>query len=201
MATKEHFTVLIAIADKGDLCHIDQLMHKYSGVHLTLEHVSDPYSLIEDCRELVPDLLIVSPIILSDPMVYTFKEVIGRHDIKIISYCNTLAEVGMNKHFDAKILSTDSVSELENVLESVLVVESRSDKESILTPREQDVVISVVKGLTNKEIADRLFLSTHTIITHRRNIARKLNIHSPSGLTIYAIMNKLVTLEEIKEHI
>lgn len=61
--------------------------------------------------------------------------------------------------------------------------------------------MAVVKGLTNKEIAAKFFLSTHTIITHRRNIARKLNIHSPSGLTIYAIMNKLVTLDEVKDHI
>ena len=48
--------------------------------------------------------------------------------------------------------------------------------------------------MTNREIADRLFLSTHTVITHRRNIARKLQIHSASGLTIYAIVNKLVEL-------
>ncbi|WP_308586608.1 LuxR C-terminal-related transcriptional regulator, partial [uncultured Porphyromonas sp.] len=51
--------------------------------------------------------------------------------------------------------------------------------------------------MTNKEIAEELFLSTHTVITHRRNIAKKLQIHSPSGLTIYAIMNKLVNLDEI----
>ena len=53
--------------------------------------------------------------------------------------------------------------------------------------------------MTNKEIAGRLYLSTHTVITHRRNITKKLQIHSSSGLTIYAIMNKLVELDEIKQ--
>jgi len=56
----------------------------------------------------------------------------------------------------------------------------------------------VVKGLTNKEIADKLCLSVHTVITHRRNIARKLQIHSPAGLTIYAIVNKLVELKDVE---
>lgn len=52
--------------------------------------------------------------------------------------------------------------------------------------------------MTNQEIADKLFLSIHTVITHRRNIARKLEIHSATGLTIYAIVNKIVDLSEIK---
>lgn len=72
------------------------------------------------------------------------------------------------------------------------------DKTDNLTDREREVLIGVVKGLTNKEIAASLFLSTHTVISHRRNITRKLEINSIAGLTIYAIVNKLVTLEEIK---
>ena len=56
----------------------------------------------------------------------------------------------------------------------------------------------VVKGLTNKSIADKLCLSVHTVITHRRNIARKLQIHSSAGLTIYAIVNKLVELKDVQ---
>lgn len=52
--------------------------------------------------------------------------------------------------------------------------------------------------MTNREIADQLYLSTHTIITHRRNITRKLQVHSVSGLTVYAIVNKLVELNDIK---
>ncbi|MDD4489047.1 MAG: helix-turn-helix transcriptional regulator, partial [Paludibacter sp.] len=75
---------------------------------------------------------------------------------------------------------------------------SATEKTDNLTEREKEILASVVKGLTNKEIANKLFLSTHTVISHRRNITRKLEIHSTAGLTIYAIVNKLVTLDEIK---
>ena len=66
-----------------------------------------------------------------------------------------------------------------------------------LSDRERDVLAQVVRGLSNKEIADVLCISTHTVISHRKNIARKLNIHSTAGLTIYAIVNKLVDLNSL----
>lgn len=69
--------------------------------------------------------------------------------------------------------------------------ESEKQQEE-LSEREKEVVTLVVQGLINKEIADKLHLSLHTVIAHRKNIARKLNIHSTAGLTIYAIVNKLI---------
>lgn len=67
-----------------------------------------------------------------------------------------------------------------------------------LSEREKDVLIGVVKGLVNKEIADELNISVNTVITHRKNISRKLNIHSPAGLTIYAIVNNLVDISKLQ---
>ena len=67
-----------------------------------------------------------------------------------------------------------------------------------LSKREKDVVICIVQGMSNKEVADHLFISVNTVITHRRNIARKLQIHSPAGLTIYAIVNNLVDISLVK---
>ena len=67
-----------------------------------------------------------------------------------------------------------------------------------LSDREKDVIISLVQGMSNKEIADHLYISTNTVITHRRNIARKLQIHSPAGLTIYAIVDGLVDISTVK---
>jgi regulator of cell morphogenesis and NO signaling len=66
-----------------------------------------------------------------------------------------------------------------------------------LSQRERDVLVCVVKGMTNKEIADTLCISIHTVLTHRRNIAKKLEIHSPAGLVIYAIVNGIVKVDEI----
>lgn len=68
----------------------------------------------------------------------------------------------------------------------------------VLTDREKEIVCCVAKGMINKEIAEALFLSIHTVTTHRKNIARKLQIHSVAGLAIYAIAHKLVELSEVK---
>ncbi len=69
--------------------------------------------------------------------------------------------------------------------------------DKLLSEREKQIVICVAKGMANKEIAEALCLSVNTVTTHRRNIARKLQIHSSAGITIYAIVNKLVTLDEV----
>lgn len=76
--------------------------------------------------------------------------------------------------------------------------ESEDEKTgAMLSERERDVVRLAVCGLSNKQIAAELFISINTVQTHRKNIARKLDIHSVAGLTIYAIVNKIVTIEEL----
>jgi regulator of cell morphogenesis and NO signaling len=76
--------------------------------------------------------------------------------------------------------------------------ERESTENETLSDREKEIVRCVVCGMTNKEVAEKLFISVNTVLTHRKNISRKLNIHSVSGLTIYAIVNKLVRLDEVK---
>lgn len=76
--------------------------------------------------------------------------------------------------------------------------DDRSDNEG-LTSRERDIIRDIALGLSSKEIADKNFISPHTVITHRKNITRKLGIKSISGLTIYAIVNKLISFEELQD--
>lgn len=66
-----------------------------------------------------------------------------------------------------------------------------------LTEREKDILVQVAMGHSNKEIADKLFISIHTVISHRKNITKKLGIKSISGLTVYAILNNLLDPETI----
>ncbi len=66
-----------------------------------------------------------------------------------------------------------------------------------LSTREIEVLTLIVRGLTNKEIADRLCISTTTVISHRKNIMEKLNVRSVSGLTIYAVMNGYIEADRI----
>ena len=87
-------------------------------------------------------------------------------------------------------------------LEAVVRLEDeRQEQDSAndaLSDREKEVIVCVVKGMSNKEIAEQLYISVNTVMTHRRNISRKLQIHSPAGLTIYAIVNGLINLEDVK---
>lgn len=73
------------------------------------------------------------------------------------------------------------------------------EKLDVISDREKDVLICVAKGMSNKEIADALCLSIHTVATHRRNISSKLQIHTSVGLAIYAIANNLVDLQDIQK--
>ena len=72
------------------------------------------------------------------------------------------------------------------------------ESQELLSDREKDVIVALVQGMQNKEIADHLCISVNTVITHRRNIARKLQIHSAAGLTIYAIVNNLIDISNVK---
>lgn len=67
-----------------------------------------------------------------------------------------------------------------------------------MTAREKEIICCVAKGMSNKEIADTLCLSVHTVTTYRRNISSKLQIHSAAGLTIFAILHNLINIEDIK---
>lgn len=79
------------------------------------------------------------------------------------------------------------------------VEEEEKPTEDVLSDREREIVHCVVCGLSNKQIAEQLFISLNTVLTHRKNIARKLNIHSVAGLTIYAIVNKIVNIDELQK--
>ena len=71
------------------------------------------------------------------------------------------------------------------------------DSDTELTRREIEVLQLLTKGYSNKEIADQLFVSTHTVISHRKNISEKTGIKSASGLTMYAILKKIIDVSEI----
>lgn len=100
--------------------------------------------------------------------------------------------------FTPAIRLLEQNSRHDDVTQKISDMLSKSpDGSDALSDREKDVIICLVQGMSNKEIAEALFISTNTVITHRRNIARKLQIHSPAGLTIYAIVNNLVDISKV----
>ena len=97
--------------------------------------------------------------------------------------------------FDTPTLICYKVNE---ILKSFLS-EQTKDTDTELTRREIEVLQLVTKGHSNKEIADQLFVSIHTIISHRKNISEKTGIKSASGLTMYAILKKIIDMNEINQ--
>lgn len=61
-----------------------------------------------------------------------------------------------------------------------------------ISEREMEIIRYVSEGLSNQEIADKLFLSVHTVNTHRKNIMGKLGITNTAGLVMFAVRNQLV---------
>lgn len=95
--------------------------------------------------------------------------------------------------FDSPSLICYKVNESFNSISSGYNKESDTE----LTKREIEVLQLLTKGYSNKEIADQLFVSTHTVISHRKNISEKTGIKSASGLTMYAILKKIIDVSDI----
>jgi two-component system response regulator NreC len=157
---------------------------------------------LHDCvRTQCPDMLIVNPAFGDYFDVGKFRETSGKK-IRVIALVTSFVDASLLSKYDESISIFDDLERLSKKISGLLNVPSEEEElesQDALSQREKEIVICVVKGMTNKEIAEKLFLSIHTVITHRRNISKKLQIHSAAGLTIYAIVNKLVTLNDVKD--
>lgn len=90
----------------------------------------------------------------------------------------------------------DKIIGLINELDDENSIHSNGTEHEQLSDREIQVLKLIVSGLSNKEIADKLFISVHTVVSHRKNISQKTGIKSQAGLTIYAISNKIIKIED-----
>ena len=147
-----------------------------------------------------PDILIINPAFGGWFNVDEFKSNYPRASTRCVSLLCSVTDSNLLKGYDEGIALYDDIEVLNKKLVDLmnLGVDETDGEQETLSQREKEIICCVVRGMTNKETAEKLFLSIHTVITHRRNIARKLQIHSPAGLTIYAIVNKLVEISEVK---
>jgi DNA-binding CsgD family transcriptional regulator len=100
---------------------------------------------------------------------------------------------------DLSLSKSELLETLQKIVRESGFEENTSPREGKLSDRERTILRYVTLGFTNKEIAERLFISTHTVITHRKNITRKIGIKTVSGLTVYALLNHLIEMDELKE--
>lgn len=141
-------------------------------------------------------IIIADPLLLSTEKIESLRSD-NSNQIKIIALYVSALPADIISNYDATISIYDSFKTIEMTIRQ-LIAEEEEEEAKVLSQREKDVVIAIVKGLSNKEIASEMGVSVNTVMTHRRNIASKLQIHSAAGLTIYAIVSKLVRLDEIK---
>lgn len=162
--------------------------------------LASPDALNDCLRAQAPHIIFVNPAFGDFFDVNRFKSDPLGKGVRVVALVSSFIDSALLSKYDDSISIFDDldvisakISRLQNIVQ-----EEEGESSESLSQREKEIVVCVVKGMTNKEIAEKLYLSIHTVITHRRNISRKLQIHSASGLTIYAIVNKLVELSDVK---
>ncbi len=199
---KNNETICIAVAESSVIIR--------SGLTLALKRLPNlkiqPIEILSvdalnDClRTQYPDILVVNPTFGDYFDVARFKEETAGKGIRVVALASSFIDASLLSKYDEAISIFDDMETLSGKITRLQnIVEEEEEGQESLSQREKEIVICVVKGMTNKEIAEKLYLSIHTVITHRRNISRKLQIHSAAGLTIYAIVNKLVELSDVKD--
>ncbi len=145
------------------------------------------------------NIVILNPVTLQNRLNSFIKLKQNNPEISWIALIYSYFDNETLNKFDDKLFITEPIHQITQKLSSL----SNTQKDvadnnfTELTEREIDVLIQLVKGLSNKEIADVLNISIHTVMSHRKNITEKTGIKSLSGLTIYAISKNIIQLNSI----
>ena len=172
------------------------VLRRLSSLNIEVIEIADVTQLQSTLSWRKPDILIGDSVILGAFSLQQIKK--ESEGLKCVALQHTLADASTLKGYDEVITVYDTAESIREKIEKLNELSTEATLQEPLTEREKEIIIGVVKGWTNKQIAEKLCLSAHTVITHRRNIAAKLQIHSAAGLTIYAIVNHFVDLNDVK---
>jgi DNA-binding NarL/FixJ family response regulator len=162
-----------------------------------LDSIDDWFFVFKDEK---PDLIIINPDRLKDMDLDKIRQKIGLSEkIPIIALLYQYFDRDVYNMFPTTIYITDTEDVILNKLRNKQKKEQDATSGEKLTDREKSVLKLLLKGMSNKEVADKLVISPHTVITHRKNIVEKTGIRSLSGLAIYAILNNITDMDEISE--
>ena len=146
-----------------------------------------------------PDILLINPTVMPYFKRYPVYSLAQEYPhMTIIALVYQYIDNSILHAFQSVLEIRESAERIVDILLEAYA--STSDRAEMLDPaggheltrRETDVLVLVAKGLMSKEIAERLHISVHTVISHRKNITRKTNIKSVAGLALYALMNNLM---------
>ncbi|WP_346860457.1 helix-turn-helix transcriptional regulator [uncultured Draconibacterium sp.] len=142
------------------------------------------------------DLVVILPAETSDHNLFVSYRSKARR-LFLVGVENSKSEKQTQQLFDLHISVNDSPDLLSNQINHFFNVENQAKEEDELTVREKEILRLIALGHTNKSIANELFISTHTVISHRKNITDKLGIKSIPGLTVYAIIQKIISQTDL----
>ncbi len=149
------------------------------------------------------DIILINPTLLLNNTDF-FNELLSKSkETKWLGIISTFFDKEILLLFDNLIYINDN-SEIVKEKINKLLTQKKTNKTSIrniLSKREIDVLKLLVSGNSNKKIADKLFISTYTVMTHRKNISQKTGIKSVAGLTIYAVINKIIKLDSYAKYL
>jgi len=165
----------------------------------TIREAGCATALKDYIRKYQPDVLLVNPTMLSESMIQQIKESTENKKTQLVAVVYSLHDEESLKIFDEIILINETKTKISRKLTALIKSKNFTGEvdDNVLTVRELDVLKLLIKGYSNKEISSRLFISTHTVISHRKNITQKLNIRSAAGLTVYAILHGHMSLEDL----
>ncbi len=190
-----HLTFALLLPSAIQSAGMKAILRKMPDINCAVVDL-DAANWIEDVSRGHPSVLIADP--LCCDIEWEVLKSASSFPVKLIALLSHQMPSDSIRWFDDTFSVYDSPDRIIEVIKRNLVQESEGERAKDLSPREKEVVVGIVKGLSNKEIAAEMNVSVNTIMTHRRNIASKLHIHTPAGLTIYAIVSNLVRLEDIK---
>jgi DNA-binding NarL/FixJ family response regulator len=160
-----------------------------------LDSLDDWFFVFKDEK---PDLIIINPDRLKDADLDKMRLKIDVSDrVPVIGLLYQYFDREIYNMFSSTIYITDTEDIILGKLRNKQKKEQDAAAGEKLTDREKSVLKLLLKGMSNKEVADKLTISPHTVITHRKNIVEKTGIRSLSGLAIYAILNNITDMDEI----
>ena len=175
----------LAVAEPSAIlrCGIIAVLRRLPAPDVDILEIADISQLTAQLSRHRPDVLVVNPASLGFCTPQQLRMQTGCEGLR----CIALQMAAMLNAYDEVLSVYDPVETLREKIMQPVGDAPREERQEPLSAREREIVVCIVKGMTNKQIADALCISTHTVITHRRNIVAKLQIHSPAGLTIAEI--------------
>ncbi|MDR0661682.1 MAG: LuxR C-terminal-related transcriptional regulator [Prevotellaceae bacterium] len=154
--------------------------------------------ILNDLSSLENHSLHCNVLFLQAEVLFVFFDKLSTMRNKLIVISNGSTNISGNiPVLKTSLEQTAFLDLLSDLLEEKLDQQKSQNSKASLSDREQEVLTLIAKGEMNKTIADKLNISLNTVLTHRKNITAKLNIKTVSGLTVYAILNGLISADEI----